>query len=123
MTNYRRIYTPGATWFFTVNLLDRQNTPLLIENIKYRTLLTEKYKNRTPYEKRNEKTLVAFIPGTVLEIHVQDNQKVKIGEQLLVLEAMKMGNNIIAPFDGIIKKVHVETGQHVKKNAVLIEFE
>lgn len=33
MTNYRRIYTPGATWFFTVNLLERRNNPFLIENI------------------------------------------------------------------------------------------
>jgi putative transposase len=33
MTNYRRIYTPGATWFFTVNLFERQNNPLLTENI------------------------------------------------------------------------------------------
>ena len=33
MTGYRRFYTPGASWFFTVNLLERQINPLLIENI------------------------------------------------------------------------------------------
>ncbi|NOU22924.1 MAG: transposase [Methyloglobulus sp.] len=33
MTNYRRIHTPGATWFFTVNLAERRNNTLLVENI------------------------------------------------------------------------------------------
>ncbi len=33
MINYRRIYTPGATWFFTINPLLRHNIPMLIENI------------------------------------------------------------------------------------------
>ncbi len=50
MTNYRRIYTPGATWFFTVNLLDRQNTPLLIENINALRSAFSYVKERHPFD-------------------------------------------------------------------------
>ena len=96
---------------------------LLIENIKYRTLLTEKYKKRVPYKKKDEKLIEAFIPGTIIEVKVKDNESVKLGDKLMVLEAMKMGNNILAPFDGKIKKVHVKKDEKVKKNALLIEFE
>lgn len=106
------------------NNIKRMNyKSLLIENIKYRTLLTEKYKKRKPYQKKDEKSIIAFIPGTIVELSVKDSSKVKMGDQLMVLEAMKMKNNIIAPMDGVIKKVYIKTGERVKKDHVLIEFE
>jgi len=49
MTNYRRIYTPGASWFFTVNLLKRQNNPLLIENIKVLRSTFSEVKAKHPF--------------------------------------------------------------------------
>lgn len=96
---------------------------LLIENIKYRTLLTEKYKQRKPFQRKNIKEMTAFIPGTIQKISVKDRAKVKVGDHLLVLEAMKMKNNILAPIDGTIKKIHVQSGERVKKNQLIIEFE
>lgn len=95
---------------------------LLIENIKYRTLLTEKYKQRKPFEKKDEKKLYTFIPGTIQEIMVKPDKKVKEGETLLVLEAMKMKNNILSPINGTIKSIHAIVGDRVKKNALLVEF-
>jgi biotin carboxyl carrier protein len=96
---------------------------LLIENIKYRTLLTEKYKQRKPYQRNNIKELNAFIPGTVFRLSVKANSKVKAGDHLLVLEAMKMKNDILSPISGTIKKIHVQVGDRVKKLQLLIEFE
>ncbi len=96
---------------------------LLIENIKYRTLLTEKYKQRKPYQKKNIKELTAFIPGTIVKLSVKDKTKVKAGDHLLVLEAMKMKNEILSPITGTIKKVHVQVGERVKKQQMLIEFD
>ncbi len=49
MTNYRRIYTLGASWFFTVNLLKRQNNPLLIENIKVLRSAFSEVKAKHPF--------------------------------------------------------------------------
>lgn len=96
---------------------------LLIENIKYRTLLTEKYKNRKPYQKKNIKELHAFIPGTIVKFSVKPKAKVKLGDHLLVLEAMKMKNDILSPITGTIKKIHVQMGERVKKDQLLLEFE
>jgi biotin carboxyl carrier protein len=96
---------------------------LLIEDIKYRTLLTEKYKQRKPYQKKNEKELIAFIPGTVQSLSVKEKAKVKSGAKLLVLEAMKMKNVIVSPMDGTIKKIHVSPGDRVKKDQIILEFE
>ncbi|MCD4696351.1 MAG: acetyl-CoA carboxylase biotin carboxyl carrier protein subunit [Bacteroidales bacterium] len=95
---------------------------LLIENIKYRTLLTEKYKQRKPFEKKDEKILYTFIPGNIVEIFVKPNNKVQKGDKLLVLEAMKMKNEIVSPIDGSIKSIHVKVGDIVKKNEILFEF-
>lgn len=95
---------------------------LLIEDIKYRTLLTEKYKNRKPFQRKNLKELIAFIPGTIGKISVKEKSKVKAGDQLLELEAMKMKNNILSPIDGVIKKIHVRTGDRVRKEQLIIEF-
>jgi len=47
-------------------------------------------------------TISAPMPGTVLEIMVSEGQSVKSGDALLILEAMKMGNEIIAPKDGTV---------------------
>lgn len=65
----------------------------------------------------------APIPGTVLSISVKPGAKVSPGDELCVLEAMKMKNIIRAVRTGIISNVHVHTGQTVKHQDVLIEYE
>ena len=50
MTDYRRIYTPGASWFFTVNLLERQKHPMLIENIDMLRLAFREVNERHPFK-------------------------------------------------------------------------
>ena len=95
---------------------------LLIENIKYRTLLTKKYKEKKPYTPIDIKKITAFIPGTIKKIYVEKGKKVKEGDKLLIFEAMKMKNVIISPMDGTIKQVNVKVKDRVTKNDVLIEF-
>lgn len=65
----------------------------------------------------------APMPGLVLNIMVEEGTKVEKGDNLLVLEAMKMENNIKSPADGIVKKVVCEKGRAVEKNEVMIVFE
>ncbi|MDR0971617.1 MAG: acetyl-CoA carboxylase biotin carboxyl carrier protein subunit [Bacteroidales bacterium] len=67
--------------------------------------------------------IYAFIPGTIIDIFVRKNQKVKKGDRLFSLHAMKMDNDICATIDGTIKSINVKKGQVVTKNDVLVEIE
>lgn len=65
----------------------------------------------------------APMPGLILEINVKAGDEVKEGDNLLILEAMKMENVLTSPREGVIKSVKVNQGETVDKNSLLIEFE
>ena len=65
----------------------------------------------------------APMPGLILDVNVKEGEKVKEGDYLLVLEAMKMENSLTAPRDGVVKSVTVKVGETVEKNQLLIEME
>jgi biotin carboxyl carrier protein len=93
-----------------------------LDDISYNTILTGKFKNRKSFQPADPKKITAFIPGKIKKVHVKKKSKVKEGEILLVLEAMKMNNNIFSPMKGTIKEVYVTAGLSVAKGALLIEF-
>ncbi len=95
---------------------------LLTSSGKYRTNLTRKYQNRKKWEGLNLKKIYTIIPGTIIDVLVKNGQMVKEGETLLILEAMKMQNQILMPFDGKIKRVNVKPDDKVPKNHVMIEI-
>ena len=69
------------------------------------------------------KFLLAPMPGKIVSINVKDGQKIKSGENLLILEAMKMENLITADKDTKIKKINVKPNDAVEVDQVLIEFD
>ena len=68
------------------------------------------------------KTVNAPLPGTVSKINVQAGQQVKAGETVLVMEAMKMANDITSEWDGTVKAVLVQQGAQVQAGDALIEL-
>lgn len=64
----------------------------------------------------------APMPGLVLKVLVEENAEVKKGDNLLVLEAMKMENILKSSADGVVKKVLIKQGDKVEKNQILIQF-
>ena len=62
----------------------------------------------------------APIPGTILSVNVKPGQAVKKGDVLVMLEAMKMENEIMAPADGTVGAVNVTKGQSVQSGDVLL---
>lgn len=74
-------------------------------------------------DKKKEKDSKAPMPGLILNILVSEGQEVKEGEALLVLEAMKMENMLVATTDCIVKKIHVKKTDAVDKKQLLIEME
>lgn len=65
----------------------------------------------------------APIPGVVVGVSVEPGAKVERGQELLVIEAMKMKNSVRATRAGAVKVVHVGIGQQVKQRDLLLEFE
>jgi len=63
------------------------------------------------------------MPGGGLGISVAAGQKVSKGDELLVLEAMKMKNSLYAEQDAVVKAVHVASGQQVKYGEMLVSYE
>jgi pyruvate carboxylase subunit B len=63
------------------------------------------------------------MPGLVLRVQVAVGQQVAAGSGLVVLEAMKMENELKSRAPGVIKAVRVQPGEAVEKGQVLVEFE
>ena len=64
----------------------------------------------------------APMPGRVLRVMVEPGQEVKSGEGIIVVEAMKMENELSAPRDGVVSEVHVSEGQTVESGAALVQI-
>ena len=64
----------------------------------------------------------ALIPGLVSNIFVKEGDKVKLGEKLIILEAMKMENEINSPIAGEIKQIHINSGDKVEKGELIMEL-
>jgi biotin carboxyl carrier protein len=95
---------------------------LQIDDVSYDTRLTRKFLHRKPYAPADASSVTCVIPGVVQEVYVREGQTVRPREPLLVIEAMKMQNDIIAPAGGVVRKVHVRTGQQVAKGELLVEL-
>ena len=72
---------------------------------------------------RGPAPLVAPMPGLVVRVNVTAGQPVTAGTGLIVMEAMKMENELRASANGIVKAVHAAPGQAVEKGALLVELE
>lgn len=71
----------------------------------------------------NPGSLVTQMPGKVVKINIAVGDKVKTGDTLLILEAMKMENEIKAGMDGEVKTVNVSDGQVLESGHLMIEIE
>ena len=65
-------------------------------------------------------TVEAPMPGKILNIKVSEGQAVKFGETVVVMEAMKMETEIVAPADGTVSKILVKAGDSVDTGAALV---
>ena len=96
---------------------------LEIGSALYSTRLTAKFKNRTLWQKPNEKKIKAIIPGNIQKIMAKEGDEVSVGTPLLILEAMKMRNEVLSPVHGVVRKIHVKVGEMVPKSYLLIELD
>ena len=64
----------------------------------------------------------ALIPGLVSKLFVIEGESVKIGQKLIILEAMKMENEIASPINGTIKKIYIKSGDKIDKGSIIMEI-
>jgi biotin carboxyl carrier protein len=95
---------------------------LEIGSAVYLTRLTGKFSSRKNWVRPDHRKLTAVIPGTIQKIMVSEGDVVDQGRPLLILEAMKMRNEVLAPREGVIEKIHVSEGDVVTKNLLLVEM-
>ena len=96
---------------------------LEIGGVLYETQYTRKFEERQTYVRADPRTLHCVIPGIIQKILVSPGRIVAQGEPLLVLEAMKMENDILSPLDGRVKSVYVTVGKMVTKGELLLDLE
>lgn len=75
--------------------------------------------NATTSQATSENQIISPLPGTVLKVLVNANDKVSAGDTILILEAVKMENEIKAEVDGIVKEIKVSQGDTVQADDVL----
>ncbi len=65
----------------------------------------------------------APMPGRIIAVSVRPGDRVKPGDEVCIIEAMKMEQSLRVSREGTVKAVHVKTGQQVKAGDLLVEFE
>ena len=81
-----------------------------------------KFLSKTVFSSRTE-TINAPMPGKILDILVEENAEVKQGEAVVILEAMKMQNEILSQVSGKVKKIKIRQNDSVMKDDVMMEIE
>jgi len=136
--NYDLVHLDGNNYLLKLNnkfieitseLLKNGNYSVLIEGNMYETsihsALQEKaavlLQQNAPLHHKTE--VKAPMPGMILKIKKNLNEKIFRGETVLILEAMKMENDLRAPHSGIIKEIFVKEGKAIEKGTVLFTIE
>ncbi len=73
--------------------------------------------------KVDSNVVTAMLPGTIVKILVEVGEEVKVGQTLLILEAMKMENEVVSPKDGVVKEIKVKEGMRVETGDALVVIE
>lgn len=90
---------------------------------EYKTLLTDKFKKRPIWQRPQTGDVISHLPGTIVEVEVNSGDHVKVGQLLLIHQAMKMLNRVVAPVSGVVTIVNVEIGEQIPKDHLMVHIE
>ncbi|WP_420910137.1 pyruvate carboxylase [Priestia flexa] len=106
----------NRTIYFELNGQPRE---VVIKDESVKTTVVSKMKA----DLTNPNQIGASMPGTVIRVIVEKGDKVSKGDHLMITEAMKMETTVQAPFDGVVKNIHVGSGDAIQPGDLLVEFE
>jgi len=119
----------NKTFEITAHKIEKDKYGVLIDGCYFdalvRTRLQENVSELQKSKNISAKKLniKAPMPGLLLKLKKNIGDQVKTGEPLLILEAMKMENEIKSPASGIVKEIFFKEGQSVEKNSIILTFE
>ena len=102
--------------------MEKKMQHLLIDDSIYETEVPEGYLRESKKDAAGTGEIRAVIPGLIVGIKVSKGQKITAGDVVIVLEAMKMYNDIESEIDGKISEILVSEGDKVAKNQLMIRL-
>lgn len=126
-TNTYSLLLNNKSYYISVNKQDSQyqininHIPYLVDVKDIHDIFLETIgKDKPNTSKQGE--VQALIPGLVSKLFVIEGERVKIGQKLIILEAMKMENEIASPINGTIKKIYIQSGEKIDKGSLIMEI-
>jgi pyruvate carboxylase len=98
--------------------LNGQPRELVIKDQNVETTVIAK----TKADKENPNHIAATMPGTVVKTLVENGDKVKKGDHLMITEAMKMETTVQAPFNGVVSRLYIQNGEAIQTGDLLVEL-
>lgn len=126
---FMEVVVGGKTYVAEILSQNQNEYELLLNGVSYNYSIESPFsldRKKKLALQANESTTIrlkAPMPGKILEVMVKTGDLVKAGDTLLILEAMKMQNAILASTKGVIKKVLVKEGENTSKSDLLIELD
>ncbi len=102
--------------YYDVEIIDA-NPPLFEVSVNGKKTIINLLEKKEEISSKN--ILAAEMLGTVVKIMVEEGEEVKAGQPILILEAMKMENEVVSPIDGKIAKIYVKEGEKVNQGDVV----
>lgn len=124
--NIATVEVNGTTYEVTLDKeMKQRKTPKIVQAkpIPTTDVTPATAKTANPNAPKGGGTIKSPLPGTILDIYVKVGDVVKLGQHLIMLEAMKMENNIDADKEGKISEIKVHRGDNVMEGDVLIVIE
>ncbi len=114
-------FTANGIAHRAIVLAHQEKFSVLLSSSRHHLRLVDPF-HFEPSEDTNDGRLTAMMPGRVVKVMANAGDKIKKGQALIIMEAMKMEHTIVSPRDGVVERVAFKVGDMVPADAVLFAF-
>ena len=100
--------------------MNDNNIKFVVDDVEYETYSIKSFEKRKKWSQPDDRRITSIIPGTIVEVFINNGDEVNEGDAMLVIEAMKMNNQIKFERNGIVDKILVKPGDIVSRGQEMI---